>query len=394
MKKIAIIGAGSAGILSTCHMISYLPTDWQVTLIHNPTVNSLGIGESTNPSFCNIIGTGIDFNLLLDIDKLDGTYKFGTQFSNWREHDIMNPLIGGAFAIHFDTHKFRDFAIPRLFSKWGNRFVEIQGNVTNLANCGLYASATVDNVVHRFDYVVDCTGFPKDYTDYTVSELPINHCLVHNVKTPGNWEFTGHRATRNGWMFEIPLTTRQSYGYLFNNCITTVEEARQDFALEINVPVEDLDTIEYKFTPYYANKIFDGRICKNGNAAMFFEPMSANSLWAYFNINALMCNYVVGHISDPEYVNEKFRQNAVEVESMIAYFYHGGSNYDTNFWKSAVDISTNILHNSEPFKRTQNMFRICREDGIAPAAMNNGWIFTASQLLTIEQEFNYNYFTK
>ena len=393
MNKIAIIGAGSAGILSTCHMLSYLPTDWQVSLIHDPSIKSLGIGESTNPSFCNIIGTGIDFNLLLDIDDLDGTYKFGTKFINWRDHDIMNPLIGGSFAIHFDTHKFKDFAIPRLKEKWQERFKEITGTVTSLVNKNTHAEIVVDDTVHQFDYVIDCTGFPKDYTDYTISELPLNRCLVHNIMAPGNWEYTGHKATRNGWMFEIPLTTRKSYGYLFNDCITTVDEAKQDFANEIGVQVKELNDIEYKFTPYYANEIFDGRICKNGNAAMFFEPMSANSLWAYFNINALLCNYIVGHIGNPAYVNEKFKTNAEAVEEMIAYFYHGGSKYDTEFWKSAVNISNNILDNGKHMKFCVDAFRNCRDDKVAPAAMNHGWIFTASQLLTIEKEFNYNYFT-
>lgn len=392
MNKIAIIGAGSAGILSTCHMISYLPTDWQVTLIHNPNISALGIGESTNPSFCAILDTGLEFNLLKDLDKLDGTPKFGTKFTKWREHDIMNPLIGGTFAIHFDTHKLRDFAIPRLKNKWQSRFNEITGTVTSITNKVSHAEVIVDNTAHTFDYVIDCTGFPKDYTDYTVSELPLNHCLVHNVRTPGDWHFTGHRATRNGWMFEIPLTTRQSYGYLFNNRITTVEEAKQDFANEINVPVEELDSIEYNFTPYYANKIFDGRICKNGNAAMFFEPMSANSLWAYFNINSSFFHYVIGNIKDVDKVNHLFYTNATAVEEMIAYFYHGGSTYDTEFWRTTKEIASKKLQHSEHLAKCVIDFKAAKEHKLAVAAQPQGWIFNAHQLGMIEREFGYNYF--
>lgn len=393
MRKIAVIGAGSAGILSACHMISYLPTNWQITLIHTPAISPLGIGESTNPSFCSIIGTGLGFNFLNDLSQLDGTYKLGTIFSKWRKQDILNPLIGGTLAIHFDTYKFKDFALTRLKELWGDRFVEIQGTVSSVTNCSTHVNVVVDDNIHQFEFVIDCSGFPKDYSEYTISDLPLNHCLVHNIMEPGDWKYTGHKATNNGWMFEIPLDSRKSYGYLFNNLITSLEDAKQDFANELGVAVDKLDTIEYKFKPYYAKKIFDGRICKNGNAALFFEPMSANSLWAYYNINAVLVHYIVGLTNSVDKVNNLHYNNAQAIEEMIAYFYHGGSVYDTEFWKSAKSIANKKLQSSKYLGMMIQEFKVCKKQEVAPAAMSQGWIFTASQLLTIEKEFGYKYFT-
>mgnify|MGYP000394363711 CR=1 FL=1 len=43
--------------------------------------------------------------------------------------------------------------------------------------------------------------------------------------------------------------------------------------------------IEYHFKSYYAKQFLNGRIIKNGNAAIFFEPMSAFSLFLYDKIN-------------------------------------------------------------------------------------------------------------
>ena len=392
MKNIAIIGAGSAGILSTCHMISYLPTQWKVTLIHEPTIPTLGIGESTNPSFCSMIEKGLDFIILDEVNKLDGTFKFGTKFKKWREKDFLNHLIGGSFAIHFDTNKLKDFAIERLKTVWGDKFSELQGRVDSLENKGEYAEVKLNNQTHVFDYVIDCRGFPKDYSNYTMSNLPLNRCLVHNVMEPGTWQYTGHRATRNGWMFEIPLTTRQSYGYLFSDKITSVSDAKEDFSKEIGVPVDQLNDIEYRFTPYYANEIFDGRICKNGNAALFFEPMSANSLWAYYNINSVLLHHIVGHVS-ADHVNEVFLNNASAVEEIIAFFYAGGSEYSTPFWNESQQIAKEKLKTSKHLVNTMDQFSIQKAQNIPVAAMNHNWVFDAYVLKRIENFLGYRYFS-
>lgn len=394
MRKIGIIGAGSAGILSTSHMLAFLPSDWQVTLIHDPEIGIVGIGESTNPPFCNVLAVAMDFNLLNDIKHLDGTHKFGTLFTKWREHDILNPLIGGSCAIHFDTYKLREFAIPRLKDKWKNKFQEVRGKVARLENKTTHVEVEVDGVVDTYEYIIDCRGFPKDYTDYTICELPVNHCLVHNIPEAGEWKHTGHRATKNGWMFEIPLTTRQSYGYLFNNEITTKEDALKDFSEEIGVPVDQLQDIEYKFQSYYANKPFDGRICKNGNAAMFFEPMSANSLWAYFGVNQILFDYIIGNNRDVNVVNEMCVNNFKSVEEIIYYFYHGGSTYkNTPFWNHAVKLSTEKLKFGPNFAQCLEQFSQLKQRGIPVAAVNGGWIFSAYNLQLVDKMFDYNYFS-
>lgn len=392
MFNIAIIGAGSAGISSTCHMAAYLPTDWTVTLIHDPSIPSLGIGESTNPNFCDLLEKGADFVVLDHLEELDGTYKFGTKFIKWRETEYLNHLIGGSFAIHFDTHKLRDFIIPRLKEKWGERFIELQGTLTDLQNKETHAEAVVDGVVYNYDYVIDCRGFPKDYSEYHLSNLPLNSCLVHNVPIPGDWEYTGHRATNNGWMFEIPLTNRQSYGYLYSDAITTTEAAKEDFSKEIGVDVANLDNIEYKFKPYYAKKIFDGRICKNGNAAIFFEPMSANSLWIYFNINTTLLHYIIGRLPSAELVNDLYLNNATAVEDMLCYFYKGGSTYDTDFWNHVKSLSADRLQKSIHLKGALDNYYISKQRNVSLSSMDYNWVFSTEVLARVDNFLGYGYF--
>jgi hypothetical protein len=40
---------------------------------------------------------------------------------------------------------------------------------------------------------------------------------------------------RNGWMFQIPLTTRKTSGYLYNKELTSYDEAVKDFCKLKNI---------------------------------------------------------------------------------------------------------------------------------------------------------------
>lgn len=392
MKKLGIIGVGSAGVQSICHFLSWLDNSWQVVSIHDPKINIVGIGESTNPTFTTALERAINFNLHDDLAPLEATLKIGTVYKNWRKQDFVNPLISGSAAIHFNTFKLKDFALERLHSQWGDKFVQVNGNISLLTENENEVIVTIDGQEHLFDYIIDCRGFPKDYTDYTVFEdAPVNHALVHNVQEKGDWLYTGHRATVDGWMFEIPLTTRQSFGYLFNDKITSVEQAKENFAREIGV--KELDNIEYKFKSYYSNNILTGRVIKNGNSAVFFEPLFANSLWLYNSINQIFFDYLNGN-STLEHVNKYFVYKANQVRDMICYTYHGGSNYETDFWKYTKEYATNVVKNSENLNRSIRDLKRFEDLKSWRHVEDPDWIFPAINLMKIDRNFEYNYFTQ
>ena len=396
-NRIAVLGVGSAGIQSLCHMLANLDNSWTVVSIYDKNIPNLGIGESTNPSFLTALENGLDFTFIEDSIKLDATVKLGTTYKNWREKDFTNPLIKGSAAIHFNTSKLKDFALPRLKERWGDRFSVIEGHVDNIKNTQISATILIDGIEEKFDYVIDCRGFPKEFTsDYVINEhISVNHALVHNIQVPGTQLSTGHRATKDGWMFEIPLTTRQSFGYMFNDEITSVEEAKKNFAEEINVSLENLDDIEYKFKSYYSKRILDKRILKNGNAAVFFEPMMANSLWLYDQINRVFVEFLKDKLNQDE-VNNIFTDCALRVKDMISYNYHGGSNHDTEFWRGIKITRQEKLRNSPYFKTARKEFKEFKETNSWVSYAEStytGWVFGPYNLMRLDKNFGYNYFT-
>lgn len=393
-KTIVIVGAGTAGIQGVCHYLSYLGSHgWNVTLIHSPKINILGIGESTNPPFVESLEDGANFNILDDMPELDATFKFGTHYVNWRDEPFTIPVLTGHAALHINTFKLKEFSLPRIKSIWGDKFQIIEGTVSSIENAENSVVVVVDNKEYTFDYAVDNRGFPESFDDYHVIEdNPVNHCLVHNIENTASWNATLHQATPDGWMFGVPLTSRTSYGYLFNDKITSSETAKINFSKEINVPVNEIDTIEYKFTSYYAKNVLDGRILKNGNRAVFFEPMFANSLWLYKQTDRLFVSHLKGVLQENQ-LNDIFTGMAKDVEELICFFYHGGSVYDTDFWKKVKPYADKKLKQSRTFKIMKTiMTRQHRLKQFDPTVNEYSWVFGEKHMFTIDEKLGYNYF--
>jgi Tryptophan halogenase len=389
-NRLAVIGLGTAGIQAISHFLAYLDDQFEVVSISDPSIPILGIGESTNPSFIYAMEMGAGFNLHdeLSVPELDSTVKFGTHYEQWRDHNFISPLLGAGAAIHLNTFKLKDYALPRFREKWGLKFQEIRGKVESIKGSSTHAEVTIDGEVHSFYAVMDCRGFPENYDNYEVLTNPTNHGLIHNVKEGSNPLHTKHIATQDGWMFVVPLRTRTSYGYMFNDTITPVDVAKANFSKQIGVPMDDLDNIEYSFKSFYAKEVVKNRIINNGNRAAFFEPMFANSLFLYDKVNRITFDLIMGRINEDE-ANNRFRTVASQVHDMIALFYHGGSIFNTPFWSQAKKDMTQTVKKSPHFLKTQLEFAAANEVG---GYNNIEWVYQEMNLRIIDDNFGYGYF--
>lgn len=394
MRKIAVIGSGTAGILSICHMLTYL-TDCVIYSINDPKIPSVGIGESTNPVFWHTLVKCLELKekVLFDSGDLDATVKYGTLYKDWREEDFLNPFfgVGDHYAIHFNAYKLKDFVFNILRKKYNVRFIEIEGNVNSIEQSINSVNVNINNQSHIFEYVIDCRGFPKDKDkDYTILPMFLNRGFVHNVE--GNfsfdhWGYTLHQATKDGWMFGVPLRNRISYGYLFNDQITNEVDAKENFSNILGVSVNSLDKIEFKFNSYYTKKLIDGRIIKNGNASVFFEPMFANSLWLYDNNNKLIYDYIVGNTNE-DYSNYQFYIKIKTIRDLICFYYKGGSKFDGPFWEYAKSHSSSILEKSIVFEIVEEILQFMSISG--NKIVDNPTPYSIDNLLKLDRWLGYN----
>ncbi|MEW6281760.1 MAG: tryptophan 7-halogenase [Candidatus Eremiobacterota bacterium] len=398
--RLGVIGAGSAGILSLTHFCTWLDNDWEIVSIHNPDKKILGIGESTNGGFVGLLEKGLHFSLgrTEDLQELDATIKYGSRFVNWRPHEWINPLLDGNTAIHFNNFFFKGFAYGRLQKLWPKKFRILEGDVTSVVNHPNKVTLTISGQPHDFDYVMDCMGFPQDFAGYTLSDCsPVNRCLIHS-QTPDQFTyepFTDHVAHENGWMFGVPLQSRKTFGYMFNDTITDRDEAEKDMKRLLKAPELDaavgrgITTPEYKFKCYYANEMIQGRVGKNGNKALFFEPLIANSIFLYIYTARVFYDFVLGNTSR-EGCNGLFVKAVNEMEDVITYYYQGGSQYDTKFWKYATKFAKKRLKKRHDFTELMRGYRDLKSRGI----LNHGptYAFVPLTWEIVDEALGYKYF--
>jgi hypothetical protein len=360
--KIAVIGVGTAGITSISHLLGWLPKEAEITSIYDPSIKILGIGESSTPGLPLNLFKGANFTILEDADELDATIKLGATYKNWRGNEFKAAMEPPSYAIHFNNFKIKEFCFKRFNEIWGAKFKIVEGRVNQLQNVGHAAIVTVDNIDHIFDFVIDCRGFPEDFSEYKILEnMPVNHCLVNMIPESGNWNTTINQATKNGWMFGIPLKTRQGWGYLYNDKITSREEAVAD--IEEIFGKTNLDLREFSFKNYHARQFFDGRILKNGNTALFFEPIEATSGFFYETIMRYFVDYIYGGFSI-EQMNSDLLSAAQDIEMFIHYVYHGGSNFNTKFWETTTKNSSEKLANNKRWQATIAEVKKCHDNGV------------------------------
>lgn len=384
--KVAVIGIGTAGLQTLAYFQDTLPSHIDIYSIHNPEQKILGIGESTTTFLPLMLSRSCGFTMLNDADKLDATTKHGVKYVNWRENSFNSHILPPYHGIHFNNFKLNELVLGRLRTEKG--FYEIHGDIKSIDQDEHSVTLQIDDEAHTFDYIVDCRGYPDDYTDYKLLDyLPVNSAMVHTVNKPGTWNYTYHQATKNGWMFGIPLQTRQGWGYLYNSDITSKDEAREDLQSLVKEP---LQTREFSWKNYYKKNVVDGRIISNGNRALFFEPIEALSGTFYEAVGVEAVNVIVGESTANE-ANARLVHTAETYATFVCFVYHGGSTFDTEFWKKTVDKTTKVLHNSYIWKDVKARLQSLKVTGISDERIILKPLSTALWKL-VDKEMGYNYF--
>lgn len=341
--KVGIVGAGTAGLYCAIDLLETLPEFVELDLIYSDIINPIEIGESTLVNFPHSLAFGIDYIHHLDFQELNSTIKHGVKFKNWNGVGFI-PFASGSYGLQFDTSKFPEFVIPRLHERYP-KFSEKIRTVKEIKSLGKKVS--VDG--EEYDYVVDCRGFPRDYSDYVICDnVYLNAAFTTRSSTPGTWDYTYHIAHKNGWMFGLPLQTRTGWGYLYNSNLTHRDEAFAEFLTildEYQIEAYLPEVREFSFKNYYAKSIVneDGNIFLNGNRALFLEPIQATSLGCYGLINDMIKDAIV--------INKKPDQYFTIMEEVVRFInlhYYNGSDFDSPFWNTASEGAKKLFGNSDP----------------------------------------------
>jgi hypothetical protein len=392
-RKIAVIGAGSAGLLSTAHLCTWLDESWEIHAIYNPKKKILGIGESTNGQFVSLLERGTNFSLASeeDLGALEATLKFGSKFVGWRKHSWINPLLSGNIAIHFNNRRFKDFVYGRLAALWPNQFRVLEGDVREMTAYSDHVRVVTDQGPQDFDWVIDCTGTPSSFDGYTMSDCTLaDRCRIHMIERYDFEPFTDHIATRDGWMFGVPLRGHKTYGYIYSSAFTETGAAEEEMRRLLGAPKLEAGNYDehYPFRCYYANELISGRVCKNGNKALFFEPLLANSMFIYIYALRLMYDHIVG-AHEVSLSNKRFVQAVRQMEDVISYYYQGGSTFQTPFWQASESHARARLAKRTDFSDFMRSLADSKRRGVVH--MGPSYVFSPHTWQIVESQMGYGY---
>lgn len=318
-KKIAIVGSGNAGCITALHYGYYGNELCDIDLYYDPNIPIERVGQGTVVSITQLLSKSLNMDWY--DNPIKATFKTGIRYENWGKinHDFFHKFYLSNMSCHY---------VPSLLSK----VVMESGYVTPIEK-------TIDNPEEEIDadFIFDCRGKPKnlDENDYIKLINPLNAVILSKKdgRDP-DLRYTRCVATPNGWTFVVPNHDSVSYGYLYNNTITTKEEAEKDFIERFDVePDGDLT-----FNNYVAKNMWTGeRTILSGNRFSFIEPMETTSTPIYQRVARYAWNHIFDGAEKEEW-NIELQNFIKTIQTFILWHYQNGSKYDTPFWEYAKSL--------------------------------------------------------
>mgnify|MGYP001189779443 CR=1 FL=1 len=315
-KRIAVIGAGNAGCISALHFYYYAKDYYDIRIYHSPyqhPIEKVGQGTTITPTL--LISQVLGSNWYAPENPIGATFKTGILYEGWgkKQKEIFHPFPMSTMSMHYVPQKLSDTILK-------SGLFDIKEKTINDAEKEIDA-----------DIIIDCRGrHNRDKDNYEPLINPLNSCLLYrkNGRDP-NLIYTRTVTTPHGWTFVVPNNDSVSYGYLYNNLITTQEEATEDFLERFELPEIECNL---NFENYIAKNVYVGeRTILNGNKCGFVEPLEATSTRFYQSVCRCFWDYLAGD-KTKEQSNESIRKVMFEIETFVLWHYQNGSKYDSPFW--------------------------------------------------------------
>ena len=323
IQKIAIVGAGNAACITALgyHLNGKIWNDLigEIEIYHDPSIPIEKVGQGTQLDETKMIFDVLDLNWY--DNPIGATFKTGILYEGWgkKQDKIFHNFYAHEIAMHYEPHKLSKCVLESGY------FNVIEKSISD-------TEKEIDA-----NFIIDCRGrHNRDKSNYNTLINPLNAVLLSRKdgRDP-DLNYTRTVTTPNGWTFVIPNKDSVSYGYLYNNTITSDKEAKEDFLERFNLSEID-DSLT--FENYIAKNIFVGkRTVLNGNACGFVEPMEATSLSFFDDVAEVAWDCIFGNKS-PDESNYLIRKLMKEIETFILWHYQFGSKYDTPFWEYAKSL--------------------------------------------------------
>ena len=326
--KITVLGRGNAGCITALHYGYYTRNleNVSIELIYDPDISPEKVGQASLLLLPDLLWKALGLNWY--DNPIEATPKLGILYENWgrKNEKVIHPFPLDRVALHYDPAKLQEVILNSGYFTVQKKHIDNYDEIDS-------------------DFIFDCRGKPADnWDDYEELTNPLNSVLLGEgkYKEPDiNW--TRAVATPDGWTFVIPNTKQTtSYGYLYNDEITSTEEATTNFEKIFSLEKQGVHQAEIsnlKFSNYIAKEpIIDNRIILGGNRLFFLEPLEATAIEASMTWTRKTFDWIINNTTTPDIISQEIINYTHQLQNFVLWHYTYGSKYDTPFWEAAKNL--------------------------------------------------------
>lgn len=406
MKKITILGAGTAGLVSALILKKSFP-EYPVTVIESDSIGIIGVGEGSTEHWKQFVEY-CDINIHRLIRETDAALKKGIRFENWNGdgksyyHSLGEPFFadmshivgdslfsksmvasgittsdvlldtnlvnmgGGVHTVnqyHFNTFKLNQF-LHTICKERSIQFVNTTiKDVKFKPNGDVESLIGEDDTSFEADVFIDSSGMKRvisskmgvkwvSYRKY----LPMNHALAFPTEDVSDLKpYTLSRALSSGWNWRISTQGRYGNGYVF--CDDFIDSTKAHDEVQSVYSEEVKVAKDIKFEAGRVDKFWVNNCINIGLSSAFVEPLEASSighsiLQAFAAAQVLQRWFVDG--SGVETFNDRMIVSYDNIVDFIQLHYITKRN-DTAFWRELPNIMVKtpfIQENLEVYKKS------------------------------------------
>lgn len=395
VRKIVVLGGGTAGFLSAIGLKHMLP-ETNVVIVRSTKLGVIGVGEGTIPSVMQYLHRFLGVSRFDMFKKVSASPKLGIRYlwgkrpyfnytftgqlvsphrqmkksrgyyceeefdfadlnSALMKHDKVcmrlpngSPKHNPNIAYHLENKKFVSY-LENLASEKGIEKIDaLVSDVTEDAK-GIRSLVLEDGTEVLGDFFVDCSGFKSKIIGEKLGEprIDFGDALFCDRAVVGGWErtdetyhpFTTAETMDAGWCWRIEHDELINRGYVFCSSFLSEDEAVNEYKSK-NPGIKDARVI--RFDSNVVRRSWVKNVVAIGNAAGFVEPLEATAIGMICDASLRLAKALSsseGRIlpTQRDVFNRITQENWLIIRDFLGLHYKFNDRLETPFWRAAMN---------------------------------------------------------